>query len=147
MGTRSSIAIKHNNVVRAIYCHWDGYLEHNGYILHQHYQNSVKVNRLISLGHLSVLGEEIGEEIGDGLGKDDPVTESWCIFYGRDRGESGTEFTNFNSEEDWVANMESRGCEYFYLYDSGVWYVSQDGVEGNPLHEVLDELDCSKEAA
>ena len=71
MGTRSSIAIKHNNVVRAIYCHWDGYLEHNGYILHQHYQNSVKVNRLISLGHLSVLGEEIGEEIGDGLGKDD----------------------------------------------------------------------------
>ena len=30
MGTRSSIAIKTEDGIKAIYCHWDGYVDHNG---------------------------------------------------------------------------------------------------------------------
>jgi len=30
MGTRSRIAVMHGSVAKSVYCHWDGYLEHNG---------------------------------------------------------------------------------------------------------------------
>ena len=35
MGTRSMIAIQnpYNKQIKAVYCHWDGYLEHNGSLL------------------------------------------------------------------------------------------------------------------
>ena len=61
MGTRSAIGIKHGDVVKAVYCHWDGYLEHNGLLLARFYDNSVKVNKLISMGDLSSLGASIGD--------------------------------------------------------------------------------------
>ena len=37
MGTRSRIGVMHGDVVKSVYCHWDGYLEHNGVILQEHY--------------------------------------------------------------------------------------------------------------
>ena len=38
MSTRSRIAIKQNDgTYKSIYCHSDGYLEHNGYILYNYY--------------------------------------------------------------------------------------------------------------
>ena len=46
MGTRSVIAVMHGTNAKAVYCHWDGYLEHNGKILQEHY-NSVKANELV----------------------------------------------------------------------------------------------------
>ena len=41
--------------VRGIYCHWDGYLEYNGAILNEYYQDPAKVDRLIDFGALSSL--------------------------------------------------------------------------------------------
>ena len=61
MGTRSVIAVMHGTNAKAVYCHWDGYLEHNGKILQEHY-NSVKANELVSLGDLSCLRPNIGEK-------------------------------------------------------------------------------------
>ena len=60
MATRSAIGIRHGDVIKGIYAHWDGYVECNGRILFENYRDSVKVNRLISLGDLSSLGAEIG---------------------------------------------------------------------------------------
>ena len=38
MATRSNTGIENENGrVSAIYCHWDGYPEHNGRILKEHY--------------------------------------------------------------------------------------------------------------
>ena len=64
MGTRSMIAIENPNSksIKAIYCHWDGYLQHNGSILNKHYSASPKVNNLIALGDLSSLRPEIGDK-------------------------------------------------------------------------------------
>lgn len=61
MGTRSSIAIKTENGIKAIYCHWDGYVDHNGRILREHYDTPSKVADLIALGDLSSLRQEIGQ--------------------------------------------------------------------------------------
>lgn len=56
MSTRSNIAILNDNgTVTAIYCHWDGGLEHNGMILSKYYSSPKKVIELISGGDLSFL--------------------------------------------------------------------------------------------
>ena len=59
MGTRSRIGVMHGDKVKSVYCHWDGYLEHNGAILQEHY-NSSKANFLVALGDISSLGRNIG---------------------------------------------------------------------------------------
>lgn len=62
MSTRSVIAIRNTaNDYDVIYAHWDGYPEHNGVLLRDHYNTLEKARELIALGDLSVLGETIAE--------------------------------------------------------------------------------------
>ena len=145
MSTRSSIAIKHGTVVKAIYCHYDGYIGHVGRLLNSHYQASPKVNNLIALGDISILGVSIGEQHDfDYVSETDADGFSdQCKFYTRDRGED-TPFTTHLSESAWIDHFDS--CEYFYLYDSGVWYVSEGGTDDFvPLHEAVECLEHEKE--
>lgn len=129
MGTRSAIAVAHGNNIKAIYCHWDGYLSHNGVIL-QKYYNSAKANNLVALGNISSLGTDIGEAHDldrlDIMCKyDEDGFRSDTNFYGRDRGELNCEFNTFNSTTEFVSTMESvYGCDYFYLMCNGEWSVS-----------------------
>ena len=56
MGTRSTIALEFaDGTVEQVYCHWDGYLEHNGAILAEHYSDPFKVKELLALGGFSSL--------------------------------------------------------------------------------------------
>jgi hypothetical protein len=62
MGTRSTIALEFaDGTVEQVYCHWDGYLEHNGKILAQHYMDPFKVKQLLALGGFSSLRETVEE--------------------------------------------------------------------------------------
>ena len=140
MATRSSIAVKHGNNIKAIYCHWDGYLEHNGAILLERY-NSAKANNLVALGNISSLGNNIEPPEGAGHSFDAPHDET-TVFYRRDRGEEDNEFCTFASEEEW---LEEYGQEYNYLMDNGVWYVSAHGRELVPLHEAIEQLGVAHE--
>ncbi|CAB5214927.1 hypothetical protein UFOVP190_323 [uncultured Caudovirales phage] len=146
MATRSCIGIKHGDVIKAIYCHFDGYIGYTGYALHTYYQSSPKVNKLISLGDLRMLGAEIGEE-HDGHARDEYLKDniaSQCNFYSRDLGEPETETTwgTFHSDAEFIAHFDPAGVEYYYLYDHGVWYAKSYRGEFQPLHEVLArELD------
>jgi hypothetical protein len=138
MATRSAIGIKHGDVVKAVYCHYDGYIEYVGRALATYYSDSVKVNKLISMGDMSCLGASIGEkhsfnEKSNYL--DNGIAEQ-CTFYARDRGEESVEFRTFQNEQDFIKNFNA-GEEYFYLYDNGVWYVSC-GKEFTLLHEDLE---------
>ena len=61
MGTRSLIGREISpGKFRIIYCHWDGYLENNGKLLFEHYQDSKKVDELLDLGCISSLATNIG---------------------------------------------------------------------------------------
>lgn len=63
MSTNSTISIQHKDgTIEQIYCHYDGYLSHNGKILLDFYTDRSKVEELIKLGGLSVLAPEIGEQ-------------------------------------------------------------------------------------
>ena len=49
MATRSTIAMKtKDGKIKAIYCHWDGYVDHNGRILSNFYTDPAKVQELIN---------------------------------------------------------------------------------------------------
>jgi len=62
MGTRSTIALEFaDGTVEQVYCHWDGYLEHNGKILAKHYMDPFKVKELVALGGFSSLSETVEE--------------------------------------------------------------------------------------
>lgn len=111
MATRSFIAIKDGDKYRDIYCHNDGYLSYNGYILKNHYKTFERVNSLIELGDLSYLGQLLSK-------KDPHQSEDGSITfaYGRDRGETGTSAKEFDNES------KLRTEEYNYLYKDGLWY-------------------------
>jgi hypothetical protein len=125
-------------VVKAIYCHWDGYLEHNGAILNEHYVSSPKVNNLIALGDLSSLRAEIGEKHAFSqfdLPKDEVeafklLTENMCTFYGRDRGETAP-YKRFDTAKEAVTHYDHCGAEYFYLFrydedqQAGKWFYKK----------------------
>jgi hypothetical protein len=137
MGTRSMIAIEnpHSKAVKAIYCHWDGYLAHNGAILNEHYSNSPKVNNLIALGDLSSLRPEIGvQHAFSSLDVPKAEQEAYdkehgnsCTFYTRDRGEDAP-YKHFESAKAALEYYEGSWCEYFYLFrydadlESGKWF-------------------------
>lgn len=137
MGTRSMIAIQNPNskAVKSIYCHWDGYLQHNGSILNKHYSASPKVNQLIAGGDLSSLRPEIGVQHAFstiGMTKEEQEAHEAlhadsCTYYTRDRGEDAP-YKHFNSIKEAGAYYEGSWCEYFYLFkyddnlEGGKWY-------------------------
>jgi hypothetical protein len=130
MGTRSRIGVMHGDVVKSVYCHWDGYLEHNGQILMEHY-DSAKANHLVALGDISSLGPVIGEKHPfsphgspeDSVAYDAAKNAGWCTFYGRDRGETGTEWQVAHNFEQFYDQCDGCGAEYYYIMKDGVWYV------------------------
>ena len=115
MSTRSTIAIlKKDGSVSSIYCHSDGYLSFNGMLLEQHYQDAEKVNKLINLGQISSLGEEV--DIPNGVKHSfDKRATGITTFYGRDRGEKEVDAVNYKSFEDYASNGDFQ--EYDYVFD------------------------------
>jgi hypothetical protein len=114
MATRSYIGTRNTDgSVDYIYCHFDGYPSGVGAVLAVHYTVPTKVEALMKLGDLSVLGEFIGEKQDFTKGS----TPGSCLAYGRDRGESNVEFKtgNFN---DLINN---RNVDYTYIWDGGYW--------------------------
>jgi len=128
MGTRSLIGVMdENGFVKGIYCHWDGYPEHNGRILRDHYTTPSKILKLIALGDLSVLGSEIGRkhafsqfEVPEAERAAYEVrTENWCKAYGRDRGETCTKAQKYKDIFEFIG--DDRGQDYTYVYVNGKW--------------------------
>ena len=125
MSTRSNIAhLRKDGTVRAIYCHWDGYLEHNGYILKKHYNES-NIEELLDLGDLSFLDAS-------------PLT---CYAYGRDCGESDVQAKVYNSLGEYIIKYCDQ--DFNYLLKDGVWfYWNWD--EAGEMKEVPNLKDLDK---
>ena len=116
MATRSYIGVKNpDQTVSYIYCHFDGYPEHNGKILTEHYTTMDKVNALMRLGDLSILAPEIGEK----QDFTDRTTQNsnWCLAYGRDRGETGVGAAN-GTYNDLINDHD---VDYVYIFDGEFW--------------------------
>lgn len=142
MGTRSYIAMELENDqgYRAVYCHWDGYPSHNGRILHDHYSDPAKLTALLDLGSISSLGTDLGEKHDFNNRGNNPAQTT---FYGRDRGEQGTEaviYPGLNALMDMVGDS---WAEYLYVYSMGLWTFASVGINGvhYPLTLLSEELE------
>lgn len=126
MATRSTIAMEQpDGRIMQIYCHFDGYLSHHGEILQQHYRDRAKVLALMLLGDLSTLAEEIGQAHDfDAVYTGGQRHENWCMAYGRDRGETGTDARVFSDWDDYVQNHQYEEFEYIFRKDDQ-WWVCQ----------------------
>lgn len=113
MATRSYIGVRNlDSSVDYIYCHFDGYPEHNGAILTEYYSNINRVNELLNLGDLSVLGKFIGEKQDF-----DKRVVGNCLAYGRDRGESNVSKKNSGYDE----LITNQNVDYVYIFDGDYW--------------------------
>lgn len=136
MATRSAIGYWDNEVIRAIYCHWDGYPENNGRILQESYQDPDKIRALVDLGDLSSLGKEIGTRCDF---RNPPKGQ--CVAYSRDRGEDGCDPRRYATYAEFVNQFNIGGVEYWYLWDGKQWLMhSCYSHTWDPLEEVLAEL-------
>ena len=145
MGTKSRIGVMHGDVVKSVYCHWDGYLEHNGAILQEHY-NSAKANELVSLGDLSSLRPTIGVEHAFSPFDTEMSQENYeklygemCTFYGRDRGEKDTAWKVAQTFAEFMEQVDFCGAEYYYIMRDGVWYCGNI-YDASPLSRKLTAL-------
>ena len=112
MATRSLIGIKlEDNIVKTIYCHWDGYPAHAGKLLVDNYSTPATITELMELGDLSSLAESPDQ----------------CKAYHRDRNEPWemVEPRDVNTSElGAVAN--DYGVDYVYIYnDEYEWECSR----------------------
>jgi len=125
MSTRSNIGMKlADGRVKAIYCHWDGYPEGGGVgnTLRKYYTNKERVESLLELGSLSLLGKYLYPHDQHGHSFEDPE-EDVTVAYHRDRGEEFSDML-FDSVEAYAASMKESWAEFIYLYDTdGKWYV------------------------
>ena len=112
MSTNSRVAIQlKNKKIKSIYVHWDGYLSGVGQDLLDFYNTEEKVNELLELGNLSILGTSIGEKVD--FDKFDSRENKQCLAYGRDRGED---------ESEAIEHLDSEyEREYNYLFKNGIW--------------------------
>jgi hypothetical protein len=147
MGTRSTIALEFaDGTVQQVYCHWDGYLAHNGKMLQEYYSNPFTLRDLIDLGDLSSLRPTIGtkhafsqfELRAEEVAGFKLLTEDMCTFYGRDRGEE-LRIRKFANFADYVANHQYEEYEYILRSVNGVatWFVSDHSQPYTLLLEAL----------
>ena len=158
MGTRSTIALEFaDGTVEQVYCHWDGYLAHNGKILAEHYSDPFKLRDLIDMGDISSLGKVIGKKHPfspayneTNVAKkakiqkevDEAREAGYTTFYGRDRGEEGCESKKFVDFQDYLAHHQYEEYEYILRRD-GNWYVKCHDAAYVQLAAELFELDMA----
>lgn len=135
MGTRSTIAFLANDgQVTSIYCHWDGYISHNGAILYEHYQNADKVRELVSHGALSSLAENVSPGPGQAHSFDKKA-EGVCAYYGRDRGESDVGASVYASLAEYAEGNDFQEYDYVFKEKNNTWYLFNTST--NKLQKLL----------
>jgi len=139
MGTRSTIALEYaDGTVDQIYCHWDGYLEHNGAILEKFYKDPFKLQKLVEQGDMSSLGKEIGTQHAFGVAVKHDDADGFaveCTFYKRDRNEDGCGAKRFKDFQEYQREHQYEEYEYILRNVNGVatWFVCMYGTDGEYL--------------
>ena len=151
MATRSTIALEYaDGTIGQVYCHWDGYLEHNGVLLSKHYSNPFILRDLIDLGDVSSLKPTVGTKHAFSHFDTEMKQEEYetlygemTTFYGRDRGETGTGQKTFVDFQDYMVRFQHE--EYAYiLRKDGQWYVKQHSNEFELLTEALSKCNAEE---
>ena len=144
MATRAIIAKLDDKGVKAIYNHSDGYLEHAGRILAEHYKDENKVDELLAQGDVSIIDENIGVKI-DFNDYKTRYANKQCKFYMRDRGEKYKQAEQLKDENELIEFSNNCDVDFIYMFAYGYWYVydihnGEAYNEINRFKELEDEL-------
>lgn len=122
MSTNSTIAVQlDNGSIKQVYCHWDGYLDHNGKLLVENYNSQELAESLVELGNISSLDRVITPA---GLHSYKSPENGVTVFYARDRGDDFIEPETFVDYNDYINRGTSQ--EYNYLFRNGCWECAYD---------------------
>ena len=133
MSTNSKIGIQLEcGKIRSVSCHWDGQHKSVGKMLHEHYQDKEKVEKLIALGSLSYLAEEVDIPEGIKHSFNNPA-EGITVAYHRDRGEK-FHTTYYINKEEFLG-----GLSYLFTKE-GVWVIGTAFDDGNSEQRLEDVL-------
>ena len=121
MGTRSNIAYKKSDgKIVSMYCHYDGYPQHNGVILSEHYNTKEKARGLVDDGYQSALNETVEESNQDRVHEEPPTTyHSFHAF-----------IMDINFDIEWV-----------YLFKDNAWYYAETSLIRLPNGKYNIEVD------
>lgn len=137
MGTRSRIGYElPDHTVVSVYCHYDGYVEHNGRVLVEHYTDRDAVKELIDGGSMSSLRtthlwvtaavrDQEGQIVRDMDGNwvYSPTRDPQPLYHTERGEELNVEHTSF---DEFVSG--NSGEEYAYLFDlNGNWKAYKIG--------------------
>ena len=109
MATRSTISVvePNSNRIISVYCHWDGYLAHNGRILRNHYSELDDALELVSNGSISALEDNVDD----------------TVYYSRNRGEawSSVKPKIYDNWTHFTAELNTE--EYNYVFMNNEWHL------------------------
>ena len=160
MGTRSDIIVhRADGKWHRIYCHWDGYLSHNGKILFEHYTDQKHADALVALGNLSILERDIGKRhsfdkrcSGNADAAYQQQHAHMCLSYLRDRPMGGWHFAKTKAEFIAAESGEvgdslpavwpeaDTWTEFAYVWDQGKWWVTDPDEGTQTLVDLGDAL-------
>lgn len=139
MSTRSWIGIKQKDQsLNLVYCHYDGYIEHNGLILQNHYQSADKIKQLIKNGSIRILKETV--ESTDYFIDENDIIQYKSID---------------DLKQDLITDKDFIVIDYFYYFDEDVntWFVGEIYYNSRqipkqaifkPLKDVINKLNLSE---
>ena len=123
MSTRSMIAKDYGDKIKAIYCHWDGYPEHNGILLDTYYDNDSIIDELIELGDISYLAKNVKPKADEAHSFENPIKDV-VVAYHRDRGEEKC-IREFENLYQLFNNANDSWCDYIYVWKNNMWEIYQ----------------------
>jgi len=127
MGTRSKIiSLESDKTVKAVYCHSDGYLSHNGMILNNVFFKKEHVNKLIEKKYFSSLPTTLDDLENSPISLHDEI-------------ELYSDLDSFFKDHLYNED-ESTDIEHFYIFDqvNEVWY------HVTPQKNVFEYLDKAR---
>jgi hypothetical protein len=134
MSTRSNIIVhRADGKWATVYCHFDGYLDGVGQMLFDHYNSQEKADELVSYGDMSCLYEKCDKP--EGHSYDTPV-RGYTVYYGRDRGETGTDAV---ISDNFTDAQKAAHEGYLYVFKDGKWWA-ECGDTDHKLIELSEAL-------
>lgn len=109
MSTNSTISyVREDGLFVSIYCHWDGYLSHNGKILFDNVTTQEHVEYIVNRGDMSSIDVD-----DNGL--------IVCDYY------ADKEYETFENNKPSVDCKMNKSQEYNYIFKDGEWYMCRKG--------------------
>lgn len=134
MSTRSRIGIVNaDGTITSVYCHYDGYPEHNGIILRKYYNSEGSALDIVTLGDLSLLAKRLKT---DQPHSDKNPIPNVTIAYHRDRNAPFRQHTA-NNFKDFMRKCYDE-VSYAYLWINGSWKFYLVSTYAKTHIEVLD---------